>query len=247
MKKIRTLIVDDEPIAQEILETYLLKIPELELAGKCKNALEAFSMLNKGQTDLMLLDINMPEISGIDFLKSLKNPPHIIFTTAYSEFALESYEMNAIDYLLKPISFERFLKAIDKTVKIIQAGQTENNAPVNISTQSSESQSNLMFVKSEGKLIKIDLNQLWLVEGLKDYVQLWIDEGKIIVHTTMKNLEDLLLSHPHFIRVHKSHIINIRYISEVWGNSIKIKNQTITIGMTYKDDVNRVLDGYKLM
>jgi len=115
MKKIRTLIVDDEPIAQEILETYVAKIPELELAGKCKNALEAFSILNKGETDLMLLDINMPEISGMDFLKSLKNPPLVIFTTAYSEFAIESYELNAVDYLLKPISFDRFLRAIDKT------------------------------------------------------------------------------------------------------------------------------------
>jgi DNA-binding LytR/AlgR family response regulator len=247
MKKIRTLIVDDEPIAQDILETYILKIPELELAGKCRNALEAFSMLNKVQTDLMLLDINMPEISGMDFLKSLKNPPHVIFTTAYSEFAIESYEQNAIDYLLKPISFERFLKAIDKTVKIINSESSENTASITTHGTAAENANNLVFVKSEGKLIKIDLNQLWLVEGLKDYVQLWMDDTKVIVHSTMKSLEELLLSNPHFIRVHKSYIINMQYIDEVWGNSIKIKNQTIIIGNTYKEEVNRVLDGYKLI
>jgi len=244
MKRIRTLIVDDEPIAQDILETYISKIPELELAGKCKNALEAFSFLNKGETDLMLLDINMPEISGMDFLKSLKNPPHVIFTTAYSEFAIESYDQSAIDYLLKPISFERFLKAIDKANKIINPVGTEMQPSSNIL---SDNQPNLMFVKSEGKLIKIDLSQLWLVEGLKDYVQLWLEEGKVIVHTTMKNIEELLNNNSNFMRVHKSHIINIRFISEVWGNSIKIKNQNIIIGNTYKEEVDKVLDSYKLL
>jgi len=244
MKKIRTLIVDDEPIAQDILETYISKIPELELAGKCKNALEAFSFLNKGETDLMLLDINMPEISGMDFLKSLKNPPHVIFTTAYTEFAIESYDQNALDYLLKPISFERFLKAIDKANKIINPASIEMQPSSNIL---SDNQPNLMFVKSEGKLVKIDLRQLWLVEGLKDYVQLWLEEGKVIVHTTMKNIEELLNNNPNFMRVHKSHIINIRFISEVWGNSIKIKNQNIIIGNTYKEEVDKVLDSYKLL
>jgi len=244
MKIIRTLIVDDEPLAQDILETYISKIPELQLAGKCKNALEAFSFLNKGETDLMLLDINMPEISGMDFLKSLKNPPHVIFTTAYSEFAIESYDQSAVDYLLKPISFERFLKAIDKANKIINPTGLEMQPTSNIL---SDNQPNLMFVKSEGKLIKIDLTQLWLVEGLKDYVQLWLEDGKVIVHTTMKNIEELLINNPNFMRVHKSHIINIRYISEVWGNSIKIKNQTIIIGNTYKEEVDKVLDSYKLL
>ena len=247
MKKIRTLIVDDEPIAQEILETYISKIPELELAGKCKNALEAFSILNKGETDLMLLDINMPEISGMDFLKSLKNPPLVIFTTAYSEFAIESYELNAIDYLLKPISFDRFLKAIDKTIKLIQPGTSTIPSLAKGLEMLQENSANLIFVKSEGKLIKIDLSQLWLVEGLKDYVILWIGDSKVIVHTTMKNIEELLQNNSHFIRVHKSHLVNIRFISEVWGNSIKIKNQTIIIGNTYKEEVDKMLDEYKLL
>ena len=247
MKKISTLIVDDEPIAQNILMTYLSKIPELELAGKCRNALEAFSMLNKSRIDLMLLDINMPEISGMDFLKSLKNPPLIIFTTAYSEYAIESYEQNAVDYLLKPISFERFLMAIDKVVKLLNVPAESSPTTPMPPNNNNDKHTGIMFVKSEGKLIKIDLAQLWLVEGLKDYVQLWIGDERITVHTTMKNMEDLLLDNSEFVRVHKSHIINIRHISEVWGNSIKIKQQTIVIGVTYKNEVDKVLGAYRLL
>lgn len=239
---IKVLIVDDEPLAQDILETYILKTPELELIGKCKNALEAFGMLNKQQVDLVLLDINMPEISGIDFLKTLKNPPHVIFTTAYSEFAVESYELNAIDYLVKPIAFERFLKGINKARDIIQ-GQT-SNTNISVSTNAGN---NILFVKSEGKLIKIDLSKLWFVEGLKNYLCLWADSGKVIVHSTMKNIEDTLAGMSNFIRVNKSYIINIAYVSEVDGNVIRIKDQIVTIGNTYRDEVHKIFDNYKLL
>ncbi len=242
MQNIKALIVDDEPLAQDILETYILKTPELELLGKCKNALEAFGMLNKQQVDLVLLDINMPEISGIDFLKTLKNPPHVIFTTAYSEFAVESYELNAIDYLVKPIAFERFLKAINKARDIIQ-GQT-SNTNISVSTNAGN---NILFVKSEGKLIKIDLSKLCFVEGLKNYLCLWTDSGKVIVHSTMKNIEDTLAGMSNFIRVNKSYIINIAYVSEVDGNAIRIKDQLITIGNTYRDEVHKIFDNYKLL
>jgi DNA-binding LytR/AlgR family response regulator len=171
----------------------------------------------------------------------------VIFTTAYTEFAIESYEHNAIDYLLKPFSFDRFLKAIDKALKIIRAAENPAIQVQKSAGLSPDDSNELMFVKSEGKLIKIDLKQLWLVEGLKDYVQLWIDGGKIIIHTTMKNMEDQLANHAHFTRVHKSYIVNLRFITEVWGNSIKIKNQEITIGSTYRDEVDRKLGGYKFL
>jgi len=246
MSKIRTLIVDDEPIAQDILETYISKIPELELVGKCRNALEAFTWVSKGMVDLLLLDINMPEISGLDFLKSLKNPPMVIFTTAYSEFAVESYELNVVDYLVKPISLERFLKSVSKVMATMQARNPETGTVTSLQP-AQENSANIMFVKSEGKLIKIDLARLWLVEGLKDYVLLWTDDAKLIVHTTMKSLEDMLGGNANFLRVNKSYIINIRYINEVWGNSIKIKDQDITIGNTYKEEVERVLGGYRLL
>lgn len=238
MKKIRTLIVDDEPIAQQILETYLLKSPDFEMIAKCGNALEAFNIINKEPIDLMLLDINMPEISGMHFLKSLKNPPLVIFTTAYSEFAAESYDHNAIDYLLKPISFERFTKALDKVVKSLQAPVSEQKTDTNLNET--------IFLKSEGRLVKIDLAHLWLAEGLKDYVVLRINDSKIIVHTTMKNLQDLLIDHPQFMRVHKSYIINIRYVSELDRNAVKIKDFTVPIGSTFKDDTDKILRGLRI-
>lgn len=232
---IRVAIVDDEPLAQEILQSYLQKIPDTELVGVCKNALEAFTLINKQVVDLLLLDINMPEITGIDFLKSLKQPPKVIFTTAYTEYALESYDLNAIDYLVKPIAFERFLKAINKV-------QYETR-PQPVAAHSEK----VLFVRSEGKWININLRKVWFVEGLKDYVRLWTDDGRITVHSTMKNFEEQLKPYTNFIRVHKSHIINLEYITEVDGNSIQIKNQLIAIGSTYKEEVQKLLDAYRLL
>ncbi|MGN6568079.1 MAG: LytR/AlgR family response regulator transcription factor [Flavipsychrobacter sp.] len=243
MKPLAILIVDDEPLARDILETYLQKVPDVQLAGTCKNALEAFSFLSKQQVDVMLLDINMPEISGMDFLKTLKNPPAIIFTTAYSQYAVESYELNAVDYLLKPISFERFLKAITKAIDTIKQ---KNTAFVESSVNSLNAKDDILFVKSDGKLVKIDLTQLWFVEGLKDYVRLWTDSGKVIVHSTMKNFEEQLSALAGFVRVSKSYIINMKYVSEVDGNVIRIKDQMISIGNTYKEQIQELFNKYKM-
>lgn len=241
----KVLIVDDEPLAQELLEAYLQKLPGFELVGKCSNALEAFSMLNKQPVDLMLLDINMPEINGMEFLKTLKTPPKVIFTTAYANYAVESYELNALDYLLKPITFERFFKAINKATEVLQPTRPaeQPTTPSNTATP----KDNILFVKTEGKMVKIDLAQLWFIEGLKNYVRLWTDSGKIIVHSTMKNIEEQLAAYPMFVRVSKSFIINIKYVSEIDGNIIRIKSEIITIGNTYRDEVHRLFDGYKLL
>lgn len=238
---IQVLIVDDEPIAQDILETYIAKVPGLQLAGKCRNALEAFQAINKQQIDLVLLDINMPEITGMDFIKTLKNPPLVIFTTAYTEYAIESYEMNAIDYLLKPVSFERFLKAVNK----VQELSGRSTAPAG--EQPTAPTENHVFIKADNKLLRIDLKQLWFAEGLKDYVQLWTAQGKKVVHSTMKNLEDSLAPYPNFVRVQKSYIVNIDYISEVQGNSITIQGQSITIGSMYREQVIAILGKYRLL
>lgn len=239
---VKVLIVDDEPIARDILETYLKKTNGFELVGKCKNAVEAFKALNLHAVDVMLLDINMPEIKGIDFLRTLKNPPLVIFTTAYSEFAVESYELHAVDYLLKPISLERFLKAMDKVLELMKPDEGKG-APALAPSEAE----NLMFVRSEGKWIKIDITKLWFIEGLKDYVKLWTGEGKIIVHSTMKNFEEQLATYPNFTRIHKSFIINIQYVTETDGNFVKIKDQLISIGNTYKEDVNKLFNPYKLL
>jgi len=238
------LIVDDEPIARNILEKYILKMPELHVAGKCKNALEAFSILNKQVVDLILLDINMPEVNGMDLMKTIKNPPLVIFTTAYSEYAAQSYELDAVDYLVKPISFERFLKAIHKASAILQPTSLKNDKIVTISSHSDD---NILFVKSESKLIKIDLSHLWLVEGLKDYVRLWTDSGNVVVHTTMKSLEEQLSTISLFIRVNKSYIINMKYVKEVDGNTIRIKDQAISIGFTYRGKIQAHFEKLKLL
>ncbi len=242
-EKILTLIVDDEPLAQDISEHFIGLMPDMIVAGKCRNALEAFTAISKGNIDLILLDINMPEISGLDFLKNLKDPPMVIFTTAYSEHAIESYELNAVDYLLKPFSFERFSKAIAKVRQLMASKKNDSSAkaPDNAVID------NLMFVKTEGKLVRIDLSQLWFVEGLKDYLRLWTSSGKIVIHSTMKNFEESLAAYPNFIRVHKSYIANVQYISEVDGNALHIKGQSIGIGNTYKEDVFKLLNNYKLL
>jgi DNA-binding LytR/AlgR family response regulator len=233
----RVLIVDDEPLALELLEYYVSKLPELTLAGKCTNALEAFSILNKEHVDAIFLDINMPEISGMDFLKMLKNPPAVIFTTAYTQYAAESYNLNAVDYLVKPITFERFVKAADKLLHLAAAHipPTGNN------------EQDILFVPSEGKMVRVALTQLYIVEGYKNYIRLWCEGGKVVVHNTMKKFEDHLAAHHEFLRIHKSYIINTSFVAEIDGHSLKIKEQTLPIGNTYRDDVLRRFDRYKLL
>lgn len=243
MKPIKLLIVDDEPLAREIIASYIEKVPDLQLVGKCKNALEAFAVLSKEPIDLMLLDINMPEINGIDFLKTLKKPPLVIFTTAYTEYAAISYDIDAIDYLVKPIAFERFLKAINKVTDQINSEQKNVATPP---TREADTNRNIIFVKTDGKLVKIDLTHVWFIEGLKDYVQIWMESGKLTVHSTMKNFEEQLSATPAFLRVNKSYIININFVNEVDGNLIRIKGQLITIGNTYKDEIHQHFNKFKI-
>jgi DNA-binding LytR/AlgR family response regulator len=242
---IRILLVDDEPLAQEILKNYLQKLPGLQLVAACSNAHEAYAVLREQPVDLLLLDINLPEISGMAFLRSLKAPPAVIFTTAYSEFAADSYELDAVDYLVKPIAFERFLKAIRKAEDLLRPPA----AAVAPAPQSpaADPAAGILFVRSGGRLVRIDLEGLWLAEGLKDYVILRTESGRVIVHHTMKHLEELLAPMPHFLRVHKSYIVNLRFIREVDGNTIRIKEESVTIGNTYRESVHAVFDSYKLL
>lgn len=233
---IRVLIVEDEPLAAEVLQVYLSKLPEIELVGVCTNALQAFATLNKQQIDLLLLDINMPEINGIDFLKTLKNPPQVIFTTAYTEHAVTSYDLGAVDYLVKPISFDRFLKAMQKVM--------HKQEPVGLVSE--KSTNNMLFVRSDGKWLKIDVAKVWFVEGLKDYVRIWSDDGRVTVHSTMKNFEEQLKPFQYFSRVHKSYIINLHAIDETDENSLTIRKQLIPIGGTYKDEVLQLIKRNKL-
>jgi DNA-binding LytR/AlgR family response regulator len=234
---IRIAIVDDEPLARDVLRSYVQQMEHLELVGTCKNAFELLALMNQTQVDAVLLDIDIPEITGIDLIRSLKNPPLVIFTTAYPQYALESYELNAVDYLVKPISLERFLKAISKIPQIRNKLAATDALPQN---------DRLLFVRSEGKWIKIDVTKIWFIEGVKDYIRLWMEDGRLVIHSTMKNFEEQLIPHSQFIRVHKSHIVNLDYIEEIDTNSIKIKDQLIAIGGTYRDEVHSRIDGYKM-
>lgn len=241
MKPLKVLVVDDTPIAREILEGYIAGLPQLlEQAGSCKNAPEAYTILAHREVDLLLLDINMPEMSGIELVRTLKNPPMIIFTTAYPEFAVESYDVNAVDYLLKPVSFDRFLKAIDKARDL--AGKQSA-----ATTDLPHIVSDVLFVKTDRKLVKIDLDKLWLVEGEKVYTRLWTGQSTLLAYGTMKHIASQLAHLPQFLRVSKSYIINMRYVNEIEGNVIRINNRSILIGNTYREEVKQRFDDHKLL
>lgn len=234
------LIVDDEPLAQEVLETYISKFPSLFLIAKCNNAVEAFEVLNKQKIDLMFLDIQMPRISGVDFLKTLSNPPMVIFTTAFSEYAMDGYALDVIDYLLKPISFERFAKAANKALAKYQP-QDEASALVQTTTEAAD----YIFVKADKKLIKVRFNEISYIEGLKDYVILHTAEGRIVTLQTMKSLKTKL-PNDIFVRVHRSFIINLNNLAAVEGNTVQIKGKSIPIGKNYKDALLEVINKNRL-
>lgn len=236
MSDLNIIIADDEPIARDILQEYTSKLQDVNVVGVCKNALEVFSLLSKEKVDMLLLDINMPEITGIELLKTLREPPLVIFTTAYAEYAVESYELNALDYLLKPISFDRFVTAINKAkdykVKVSDSSYNDDKS---------------IFIKSDGKLVKVELAQLILIEALKDYVKLHTIDKAIIVHSTMKYMEGQLSSYQSFIRVHKSYIVNVGFVEELEGNMLKLKEHRVVVGSTYKDKINDIIGRNRLI
>jgi DNA-binding LytR/AlgR family response regulator len=205
---LNTLIIDDEPLAQDVLETYISKFPEINLVAKCLNAIEANEWMKSNTIDLIFLDIQMPMISGIDFLKTLKNPPLVIITTAYPNHALEGFDLNVLDYLLKPISMERFIKAINKAFELHQLQKNQSTEKVNIEKEAEE----FFFVKADKKLIKINHNEIIYIEGLKDYVIIRMDNQRVITLQTMKSLEEKLPL-AKFKRIHRSYIVNIDRIN----------------------------------
>jgi len=216
---IRCLIVDDEPLAQEVMVNYIKRLPDLECIAVCKNALDAFTVLHQEQIHLMFLDIKMPGITGLDFLRALENPPAVIFTTAFANHAVEGFELDAVDYLLKPITFERFQKSINKFLKV----QT-------IEQQHSRSYS---YFKVSGRLIKILHADLLYAHSVKDYLQLCTPNKNYLTHMTMKYLCELLPADT-FIRVQRSYLVNKNYINAVGRSAIKIGDEEIPVGDNYK-------------
>ncbi len=235
---IKTLIVDDEPLALEILENYISKIPDLELVSQCSNAIEANNVLQKENIDLMFLDIQMPQMTGIELLNSLSNPPKVILTTAFEEYAVEGFNLNVVDYLLKPIALDRFMKSVNKAKLLLSKSHSENLT-----------QEDFFFVKADKKLVKIHYTEILYIEGLKDYVIIKKEDGRVIALQTMKSLEEKMPSKL-FKRVHRSYIVNIDRIKAVVGNSIELieggQTKSIPIGKNYKDELITIIESSKL-
>lgn len=230
-KNLTCIIVDDEPPAIRLLERYVNKIPNLELLNTFTKPLEVLAFLENNEVDIVFMDIQMPEITGIQLSKIIQKKIHVIFTTAYPEFALESYNVDAMDYLLKPIEFERFYKAVKK-VRPVKT----------ISTQNRTSENAYIFFKTDGKnkFKKVFLNEVLYFQGLKNYVSVQLQEEQIITYSTLKNIMEMLPTED-FIQVHKSYIISIEQIDQIENDAIWIKNRQVPIGNTFrKSFFNRI-------
>ena len=237
--KIKCLIVDDEQYARKLLEGYVNKIPDLDLAGLCKNSMEAMLQLNKQRIDLIFLDIQMPDLTGIDFLKTLTNKPLVIFTTAYQEYALDGYELDVIDYMLKPISFERFLKGVNKAIEQLRI-KSQVPAPATKSSERGHESDGSINIKADSKIYKLKHSNILFIEGLKEYVTFYTPQRKYIVLESLKRLEQTLPGRQ-FLRIHKSYIINTTKVESLYGNMIEIGEHQLPIGKSYAEQVKTSL------
>lgn len=220
------IIVDDEPIARDILINYIAQVPYLHLVASCSDAFEAMEALNKTDVDLIILDINMPRLTGFDMLRSLKKYPSVIITSAYTEYALEGFELSVTDYLLKPFSFQRFVQATEKTIKA--------SPPIPARTEAGDEP--FLMVKSDKKLTKILCKEISFIEAYGNYVFIYRGENKIISKQTLTEFEKQLPSGK-FIRVHKSYIVSLNAIKYLEGNQVSIGNRNIPIGKVYRENL----------
>lgn len=236
--EIKALIIDDEPLAQDVIKQYAQKLPDLTISATCNEAICAHKILQENSIDLIFLDINMPKLSGISFLRNLKNPPLVIFTTAYSEYALEGFELNAIDYLKKPFSFERFCKAYYRAEEQLLLQQ---KAEVKTNNESTENK--FLFIRSNKKSVKVKFSDIAYIEGLGDYIKIHTAEGKIVTNLSMKKIMNLLPD-SEFYRIHKSYIISLERIDAVEGNLVSISGQKLPIGNSYRQDFGNFINKF---
>ena len=235
--KTRCLLVDDEPPALEVLETYVHELAQLELVGSCGNALEAFALLQEQPVDLLFLDIKMPKMLGTDFLRSLRHPPQVIFTTAYREYAYEGFELDAVDYLLKPVSLERFLKAVAKATHPVGAPATPDESPATAAPNPEA----FLYFRIDRKMVKVTLRDILYVEGLKDYVKIHRTTGPpLVVKQTVSSMEEKL-SESNFLRIHRSFIVALDKIRTYSARHIEVANEELPIGRLFRPRVEEVL------
>ena len=239
-QQLACVITDDEPIALEILEDYIKMVPGLTLVAKCANAMETMDVLRKNKIDILFIDIRMPGISGVEFVRSLRSQPAVIFTTAFPDYAIDGFELDALDYLLKPVSVERFLRAVNKAfARNVKIDQTAD-----MTAQQTEGK-NILFVKSTNSLIKLTYDEILFIEGLENYIKIFCRDRVIISLCTMKNIEETLPNFP-FLRIHRSYIVNLNKVDLVQNNIFKIGDRQLLVGKSYKKVVSEVLKTYHL-
>jgi DNA-binding LytR/AlgR family response regulator len=227
MKLINCLIIDDEPQARKLLENMVSQLSGWQIVALCSSALEAFEIIQENKVDILFLDINMPAITGLDFLRSLEKPPLVIFTTAHNQYAMEGYELNVVDYLLKPVSMHRFLQAAGK----VQERITRTNIHLDIEKQNPVS---YLFLRHDNKLVKVNFDGIFYIEGMQNFVRIHTEATTYIVNQTMKSMQDLLPT-GEFIRIHKSYIVSMKAVTAVFGNTVEIANIQLPIGSNYKE------------
>jgi len=240
MERIKCIVVDDEPIARQYLSDYVAKMPQLELVAVFSSAKEAWEMIETGVSELVFLDIQMPGLTGIELIRTLQKKPAIILTTAYSEYALEGYELDVVDYLLKPISFDRFARAVNKVSGRLekQAGSSSNGLlPAN---EKESATRDFIFVKSGYKSVKVNISDILYVEGMKEYVVIHTKDKKFTKLDRMKNMENFL-KEKGFIRIHKSYIVSLKSIDAVFGNTVETGGKQLPLGRSYKEELNHIL------
>lgn len=233
----KCIIIDDEPLAIDVIESYLLQIGGIEIVAKCNNPLEAITMLNKNQVDLVFLDIQMPNLTGIDLVKTVHNIPQFIFTTAYPQYALDAFNLSATDYLVKPIPFHRFLKAVTKAKEKYELEHQDRANITSSSPQETAPTNDFIFVKSEYENIKISVDDIKYIQGLKDYIKIHLKDSNkpVLTLSNFKVIQDKLPNY--FLRVHRSFLVNINYIRALQKTKIIIDDIRIPIGETYKSEV----------
>ncbi|MCR6718868.1 MAG: LytTR family DNA-binding domain-containing protein [Chitinophagaceae bacterium] len=232
--KIQCLVVDDEPPARELVTRYIKQVPNLALQCVASNALEAMSMLQKFPVDLMFLDINMPQLNGIDFLKTLKHPPKVILTTAYAEYALDGYELDVVDYLMKPIPFDRFLKAVNKAFDTRPQRQFQTLSPEEKTLES------FVYFRADRKMVKVMLHDILYVESMKDYIKVFTKQGLVITKQSIRSVE-AMLPEREFMRVHRSYLVSLKHVQKFSNDSLEIGKIEIPIGKLYRQSVIKQL------
>jgi len=235
--KIKTLIVDDEPHALDVIKKYISEFPQIEFVGTCSNAVHAFQILQEQEIDLIFLDIKMPGLLGTDLVRTLKNPPRVIFTTAYQDYALDGFDLNAVDYLLKPIPFERFLKAMHKVFDIfkLQHQKREFLAP-----SVEQKVDDFLYLRIDRKRVKINVNDIYWMESLKDYIRITLKDRVLVTKQKIGVLEELL-PQDKFIRIHRSFMVSIEKIESYHSYAIEILGKELPIGRNYKAECKRRL------